>query len=203
MCLKFVLDEWKTVQPWKATSDLGLHSLHRPVSAQILRIKMLRFKHYFVEYIKMCWDKASMKIILHLEFKPFLSSNRDDQLDRWAIPWENAPSDMCAKQKVKTVCTPAKSDLSYHWAFFRQPRKQYSFMWTAQTLIRLRRYANFYETSLDVSVWRYVLSHYSSNNFIFVYFSLSHLLHAHAHIHAHMHAHPSDPYNMYHSPCQS
>ena len=68
------------------------------------------------------------------------------------------PSDRCAQWRFRSACANAQSDLNLYWAHFGLPRVQRFFMQTTKTLVQLRRFAGWFESSMGAHVWRYIFS---------------------------------------------
>ena len=69
---------------------------------------------------------------------------------------EIAPFNMCDQQRFRSACAFAQSDQNLRCSHFWQPRMQIFFKKTTKTLIRLRGYPGWFESSFGAHVRRYV-----------------------------------------------
>ena len=75
---------------------------------------------------------------------------------------ENVRSDMCAQRRLRSACVFAQPDQNIHWTHFGQPGVQSFFLRTTKTLIRLRGWAGWLESSLGAHVRRGVFWRFDS-----------------------------------------
>ena len=74
----------------------------------------------------------------------------------WASLWENVPSDICARRRLKSACTSARSDRSFRCPHEESLHPWLSKMCPVEMRTRLRECAGWSESSLSAHVWRYV-----------------------------------------------
>ena len=65
---------------------------------------------------------------------------------------------MCGQRKFRSACAFEQSDQYFHWLHFEKPEMRSFFTRTTKTLIRLRRCAGWFESTLGEYVRRYVFS---------------------------------------------
>ena len=77
----------------------------------------------------------------------------------WTVFWENVPSDMCAKRRLKSACTTAQSDRSPRRPHEETSHPMLSKMRPVKILIRLHEFGSWSESSLCAYVRRYIFWH--------------------------------------------
>ena len=84
------------------------------------------------------------------------------QKDIWTATGENAPSEACSQQILKSFCASAQSDQSLRWPYEESLHPWLSKVRPVRILIRLRECAGWSESSPGAHVLRYIAGRFGS-----------------------------------------
>ena len=98
-------------------------------------------------------------ILFHLALSISVCLDNTVVTVKWAAMLGTVHLDMCAQRRFRSACAFAQSDQNLLWTHFGYQIIQSFFMRTAKTLIGLRRWPGWFESSSGTHMRKYVFSY--------------------------------------------